>query len=432
MNFFKKIIQWKLRVLAGWVLRKYKPQVVGITGSVGKTSAKEAIYTVLSAKFRVRKNIKNYNNELGVPLSILGRESGFKNPFAWIGIFFHALSLILFRQKDYPEILVLEMGADKPGDLRYLVKLAPCKAGVITAIGPVHLELFETLDRVVREKQIIISHLKKNDFAILNIDDTLVAQARDKTRAQIITFGFSEQAMVRAVELDISTGPAQDPWAAGQVKGLSFKLIYQGSSVPIYLPNVFGEHQVYAALAAAAIGLSFGLNQSDISAALKKYQPPAGRMRLIAGIKRTTIIDDTYNSSPMAAKAALRVLEKAKTTGRKFAVLGDMLELGHYTEQGHREVGETAAKIVDVLVTVGERSKITAAAAKQNGLTEERVFTFDTSDLAGKFLQERIRQGDILLIKGSQGARMEKVVKELMAEPLRAEELLVRQGEEWE
>jgi len=428
----KKIIEWKLRVLAKWVLNKYKPKIVGVTGSVGKTSTKEAIYAVLSSKFRVRESIKSYNTKYGLPLTILGKKSGFKNPFAWIWILMSGLGLVLFTKKDYPEILVLEMGLDMPGDMSNLVKIAPCHVSVITAIGLVHTEFFGSLEKIVREKQIIISHLKKDNIAVLNIDDTLVVQMQEKTRAQIMSFGFSEQAKVRATEVDVSTGPSPEPWANGQIKGLSFKLIHDGSSVPVFLPGVFGQHQVYSALAAAAVGLSFSMNKAEISEALRKYKSPPGRMHLISGIKHTAIIDDTYNSSPMSVRAALKVLEKIEVSGKKFAALGDMLELGDYTLAGHEEVGDAAAHVVDVLITVGERSKDTAKAALKAGLPENNVFSFGTTELAGKFIQQRIKQGDIILIKGSQGARMERVVKELMAEPMKAKELLVRQTEEWE
>ncbi|MFA5052233.1 MAG: UDP-N-acetylmuramoyl-tripeptide--D-alanyl-D-alanine ligase [Patescibacteria group bacterium] len=412
-------------------MSKYKPKVVGITGSVGKTSTKEAVYTVLSSKFRVRKNIKNYNNEIGVPLSIIGTESGNKNPFAWIWVFFKAMGLLVWRSKNYPEILVLEMGADKPGDIKYLTRLAPCRVGVITAIGPVHLEFFGTMDKLIREKHQMVLHMKKDDTAILNADDQQVMSVREKVRSRVLTFGFSELADIRAAEVDVSAGPSSDPWVDVQVKGLSFKFIHNGSIVPVFLPSVLGEHQVYMALAAAAVGLSFGMNLADISAALGNFVSPAGRMRLLSGIKHTSIIDDTYNSSPMAVKAALHVMEKLKVSGRKFVVLGDMLELGQYTEAGHREVGEAAATVADVLVTVGSRARIIADTATSHGLPEEGVFEFGDALEAGKFVQERIKTGDIILVKGSQGARLERVVKELMAQPEKAGELLVRQGTEW-
>ncbi|MFH1207360.1 MAG: UDP-N-acetylmuramoyl-tripeptide--D-alanyl-D-alanine ligase [Patescibacteria group bacterium] len=431
INLIKKILEWKLRILARWILIRYQPQIVGITGSVGKTSTKEAIATVLSSKFRVRKNIKNYNNEIGVPLSIIGAQSGHKNPFAWLRVFCQAICLLIWKSGSYPKILVLEMGADKPGDIKYLTQLAPCRIGVITALGPVHLELFGTMEKLVREKHQIVMHLKKDDTAVLNADDQLVMSAREKIRARVMTFGFSETADIRAAEVDVSAGPSADPWVDVQIKGLSFKIMYQGSIVPVFLPSVLGEHQVYIALAAAAAGLSFGMNLADVSAALKNYASPPGRMRLLAGIKHTSIIDDSYNSSPMAVKAALKVLDKLKVSGRKFVVLGDMLELGQYTEAGHQEVGEAVAPVADVLVTVGNRARIIASTARTAGLPEEGVFEFGNVIEAGKFIQERIKTGDIILVKGSQGARTEKIVKELMAEPQKASELLVRQGPEW-
>ncbi|MFA6553306.1 MAG: Mur ligase family protein [Patescibacteria group bacterium] len=432
INLMKKILEWKLRILARWILMRYKPQIVGITGSVGKTSTKEAVYTVLSSKFRVRKNIKNYNNEFGVPLSIIGVESGYKNPLVWLWIFIKAVGLLVWKSRRYPEILVLEMGADKPGDIKYLTQLAPCRVGVITALGPVHLELFGSMEKLVREKHQIVIHLKKDDTAVLNADDQMVMAVQGKIRSQVLTFGFSETADVRASEVDVSAGPSADPWVDVQIKGLSFKIMYQGSIVPVFFPSVLGEHQVYIALAAAAVGLAFGMNLADVSAALKGYSSPAGRMRLLPGIKNTSIIDDSYNSSPMAVKAALNVLEKLKVSGRKFVVLGDMLELGQYTEAGHKEVGEAVAHVADVLVTVGSRAKIIAQTAISIGLPEEGVFEFGRAEEAGKFVQERIKMGDIILVKGSQGARTEKVVKELMADPEKAAHLLVRQGPEWD
>lgn len=432
MNVVKKIFIWKLGLLARWTLRKYQPKVVGVTGSVGKTSTKEAIYTILSQKFRVRQNIKNYNNEFGVPLSILGYESGYRNPFSWVWIFIRAIGQLIVRQRQYPDVLVLEMGADKPGDIRYLIGIAPCHIGVVTAIGPVHLELFGDMEHVIREKQLLVSHLPKNGYAVLNSDDSQIMGMAETTKATVITFGFSEHAQVRAVEVDVSVGPSTDPWTNVQIKGLSFKLAYNGSTVPVFLPDVLGEHQVYSALAAAAVGFSFGLNSVEVSQALQRFRPPAGRMRLLAGIKHTSLIDDTYNSSPMATKAALKVLDKVTVSGRKYVVLGDMLELGTYTIPGHREVGEAVVGVADNLITVGERAKHIAEAARERGMSGGAIFSFSTTDEAGQFVQERLNPGDIVLIKGSQGARMERVVKELMADPLRATELLVRQGKEWE
>lgn len=428
----KSIIIWKLRILSSWILKKYQPKVIGVTGSVGKTSTVEAMYTVLRTKYRTQKSYKNYNNELGLPLSIIGAAAGGKNPFAWIRVFVKAMGLVLTRSASYPEILVLEMGADRPGDIKYLTTLAPCDVGVITAIGPAHLELFDSVEKVAREKQVIVTHLKKNNTAILNADDQQIMQMREKVRAEILTFGFSESADVRAVELHVSSGPSADPWVDVQIKGLSFKLQYQGSTVPVFLPSVLGKHQVYAGLIAAAVGISQGMNISDIATALRDYNSPPGRMRLLAGIKHTSLIDDTYNSSPLAANAALELLQEISVSGKKYVALGDMLELGGYTEEGHRDVGHHVAESADYLVTVGRRAKYIADGAIEAGMNPDYIVSFGETEPAGRFIQQRIKTGDIILIKGSQGARMERVVKELMAEPLKAPQLLIRQGPEWQ
>lgn len=431
IKLLKKIIEIKLRFYARLVLKKYKPDIIGITGSVGKTSTKEAIYAVLASKFKVRKNIKNYNNELGVPLSILGSESGYKNVLAWLAIFVRAWLLILFRQKDYPKILVLEMGADKPGDIKYLIDFAPCKIGVVTAIAPVHLEFFKTMERIVREKQLIISHLKTDGFAILNGDDTEVLKMKEKTKAKVLTFGFGEGLDIKAFEPNVVKAGPESKWVDYSIQGITFKVSYQGSTVPFFLKSVFGEHQVLAALAAIGCGAAFGLNLVEISEALKKYESPAGRMKLIPGIKHTFIIDDSYNSSPSACLAALKVVEKIEIEGHKYAIFGDMAELGDYTEKGHREVGHEASQVVDYLVTVGEKAKFMAHEAINSGMDPDNIFSFDHTEEAGRFIQARIKKGDLILVKGSQVSRMEIVVKELMDEPEKASELLVRQGQEW-
>ncbi|MFA5128453.1 MAG: UDP-N-acetylmuramoyl-tripeptide--D-alanyl-D-alanine ligase [Patescibacteria group bacterium] len=424
----KKIVQKILYFLAKRVLKKYEPEVIGITGSMGKTSTKEAIFAVLSSKFRARQNLKNYNNELGVPLSILGSESGSKSVLKWLGIFFHGIKLILVRDADYPQILVLEMGADHPGDIKYLTELAPCKVGVVTGIGPAHLEFFESIEKIIKEKRIVVSNLKPEGFAVLNRDDEKVYEIREKTRGKILTYGFSSDAEVRAQEEGmIGEGV--------EISGMNFKLSYAGAMVPIFLPGVLGRQHIYAALAGAAVGITYGMNLVEVAESLKRYQAPKGRMNLILGIKRTLIIDDTYNASPIPTEVALEVMKSIKLPAeddKKFAVLGDMLELGSFSEEGHKQVGRAvAASGVDYLVTVGERSRDIARAAKEAGMSEDKISNFPTPEEAGLFVQGKMKQGDVVLVKGSQGMRMEKVVKELMAEPLRAYELLVRQDLSW-
>lgn len=426
----KSILQTILRILAKKIIGKYHPDIIGITGSIGKTSTKEAVTAVLSTKFRVRSNVKNYNNEIGLPLSVVGAE---KTPghsiLGWFGVFARALGLIVLKNKNYPEKLVLEMGADKPGDIRYLTLVAPCRVGVLTYISHAHTEFFKTLAGIAQEKRIIITHLKKDGFAVLNFDNDLVRQQAPKTDATVVTYGFKEGAELRATDVNIILDES-----TGWPSGLNFKISYKGSIVPAFIPGQVAEHLIPSALAGIAVGAVFGINLVDGVEAVKQIPPLPGHMRLLPGIKNTLIIDDTYNSSPEPTRSAIATLAKIKIKdgARRFAVLGDMLELGAETENAHREIGlRTAEYGLDFLITVGEASKHTAQAAKEAGLGDNQVAMFADSVSAARFLQDKIKKGDAILIKGSQGARMEKIVKEIMAEPEKAEELLVRQTKEW-
>ncbi len=423
----KKIFEVVLAYFAKKILLKYKPKIVGITGSIGKTSAKEAVFAVLSAKFNARTNIKNYNNEFGVPLSIIGIETGGRSISGWIKVFQKAISLLINKDKEYPEVLVLEMGADKPGDITYLTDIAPCDVGVVTRIGPAHLEAFKTIDNIVREKQKIITHLDKDDFAVLNYDDELVRKMGKKTVAHIMSYGYAEDADVRAIDF-------MEQGEGWNIAGVKFKIQYKGSVVPVFLPGVVGRHQINSALIGAAVGLSFGMNLIQISESLKKYQAPLGRMHLILGDNETLIIDDTYNSSPTAVEAALKTLSELQITQveRKVAVLGDMLELGDFTAPEHKRIGEAVTRFgIDLFVAVGANAQIFAEGAIEAGLAKENVITYSDSRLAEKEISAIIKQHDLMLIKGSQGARMERVVKALMKYKEDAPDLLVRQSKDW-
>ncbi len=431
-HFLKKILELNLRLLAKAILNKYHPEVVAITGSVGKTSTKEAIYRVLSSTYQVRANLKNYNNEIGIPLSIIGMESGGRSSWRWLLVFLRAGSLIIFQDKNYPNILVLEMGADRPGDLKYLTNFVPIKVAVVTSVAVVHLEFFEKLEQIAKEKSILVRTLSKTGYALLNDDDALVREMADKTVAQVLTYGFNPAAKIAANEVSISH--EVDYQDVSTIQGISFKLKYDGKTVPVLLPKVLGKHLVYSALAAIGVGIIYDLNLHTITEALKHFQPPTGRMNIIKGIKNTLIIDDSYNSSPLACRKALEQLSEINLNDyhKKFAVLGDMLELGTQTEISHQEIGELVAKLkIDYLVTVGECSRDTVRGAVAAGMNSDKCFNFSDSLEAGKFLQQKIASGDVLLIKGSQGMRMERAVKELMANPQEAEKLLVRQDDFW-
>lgn len=413
----RKIIQYILKILAKLYILRYKPLIIAITGSVGKTSTKEAIKTLLKSKFYIRSNPKNFNNEIGVPLTILGIKTLKKNILWWITIFLKAIFKLIYT--NYPKILVLEIAADKPNDIKYLINIIKPRIGVVTAIGdiPVHVEFYSGPEEVAREKRKLIEMLPPIGWAILNYDDEIVLEMKNKTRAKVLTYGFDERAQIKCINYE-------NQIKNGVPKGINFKVEYKGNIVPFKLNNVFGKQQIYAALAAIAVGLIFNFNLVEISEALTNYKTPPGRMHLIEGIKETYIIDDSYNASPLSMLAALETL--AILPGkRKIAVLGDMLELGKYSLEAHKTIGERASKISNYIFCIGERAKFICSEAENLGFEKKNLFTFDTSDQAGKKLQEIIKKGDLILVKGSRAMEMEKIVLEIMKEPEKAKKLLV-------
>lgn len=426
----KKLLQLKLKIWAKLILNKYKPQVIGITGSVGKTTTKEAIYTVLKDKMRVRQSDKNYNNELGLPLTVLGEKAYGKNIFGWIKVGFTFLGLWLFRDKDYPEVLILEMGIDAPGDMDYLNSIVDLHIGVATAIGTVHVEYFKDRKALVEEKGKLIAHVQKNGTAVLNVDEPEVLAMRKRTDARTLTYGIENEADVNVTNVEFSY-KGDD---ASQLKGVKITIKYKDMQLDLLNPSTLGKGMIYSTLAAVAVGLAMDLNIKEIVHSLEHFRSPKGRLNIIDGIKYTTIIDDTYNSEPKSLELAIDTLQAVKLgqEQRKLVAVGDMLELGVESEAKHMEIGRKIAEFhMDMLFTVGERARDIARGARDAGMTDDRIHSFNTSVEAGKFIQNKLKKGDYLLVKGSQGARMEKVVLELMAEPLRAEELLVRMDKTW-
>ncbi len=423
-QIIKKIIILLLRVEARLILRKYKPKIVAITGTVGKTSAKDAIALVLSAEFFVAKSEKSYNSEIGVPLAIIGAKTAWGSALGWLLILFKGLWLIIAKH-DYPDWLILEMGVDRPGDMQKLASWVRPDVAVITRLGevPVHIEYFEKPEDLAREKIKLARAVEESGWVALNGDDESLLMIKDKVKANIITYGFSEKNDLAASNYRITYGK-EIP------EGITFKIDYKGNIVPVRIFGAFGRQIVYTALAALAAGCALGLNLIKMTESLAKLSVPPGRLKLLEGIKNSFILDDTYNSSPVAVEAALEVLRDFPAK-RKIAVLGDMLELGKYTIDEHKKVGREAKGVADLLFTVGPRSKFTADEARAAGFEPENIFSFSTSEEAKKEIQEKIKEGDSILVKGSQSMRMEKIVEEIMAHPEKKEELLVRQEKEW-
>lgn len=356
---------------AYWRRRFPNCKTIGVTGSIGKSSTKELIASVLAPQYVTLKSKGNLNNEIGLPLTLL-------------------------KLNETHQRAVLEMGMYAIGEIRELCRLAQPSIGVITNVGPSHLERLGSIERIAQAKGELVQALPADGVAVLNGDDALVRRMRDWTLAPVLFYGLD---------------PSNDIWAdeieSFGLEGIAFDLHYRGEKLHVRLP-LLGRHSVHTALAAAGVGLAEGLSWDQILSGLRDV---SAQLRLIAvpAEKETTILDDTYNSSPESSLAALNLL--AELDGRKIAVLGDMLELGTFEEEGHRIVGGRAAQVVAVLVAVGARGKWIGEAAREDGLAE--TFFAESNDKAVEVLRGVMRPGDMILVKGSRGARMEEIVSVL-------------------
>lgn len=427
------ILESVLRRMSQAVLRKYKPKIVAITGSVGKTTTKEMVWKLLSNYHRIRENEKNYNNEIGVPLTIIGAKSGESSMFGWLTVFLKWLVVMIFPLK-YPEILVLEMGADRPGDIKYLCSFIPIDVGVITNIGISHLEFFKTKKAVAKEKGILLKSVPPRGLAVMNFDDEEIKGMREQIKANVISYGLSSKSDMYATDRTYSYRSfiTHHGEKIKLVEGMQFKLNYRGKIIPVKLGHALGYPQVYAALVALSINEYFKLNLIEVVQTLEDFYPPRGRMVLLHGIKHTAIVDDTYNSAPASVDATLEILKNINAH-RKIVVLGDMLELGDEEERWHRQVGLAVGKAeVDYFVAVGKRMKYSADEFRKTARNNGAVTEFNSPMEAGIFIQHLLEEGDVVLVKGSQGMRMEKVIEEIMAKPNLKYKLLVRQDKTWQ
>lgn len=426
-NTLKKLVVYLLEEEAKLVLQKYKPKIVAITGTVGKTSTKDSIATALSSFYYVRATKKSFNSEIGIPLTILNLPNASGSLVGWVKNLFNGLSLILMPSH-YPEWLVLEVGTDKPGDIEAVTKWLTPDIVVVTRLSkvPVHVEFFNTPEDVFKEKGYLVKALRPGGTLILNADDEDVLAYRELSKEKVVLFGTTDTADVYASDYEVVYNEEDLP------KGITFKVYSDGESYPVLLKSTLGEHHTLHVLSALAVCKALGEHLSIAAKAFKHHEPTPGRMRLVEGIKETIILDDSYNSSPIAAEEALKSLASLTNAKRRIAILGDMLELGKFSTDEHKKIGVHAAAVADILVTVGIRSRFTAESAIDAGLNESKVLQFDESEEAGDFIQNIIDPGDAILVKGSQGVRMERVVEEIMKCPQDKEKLLVRQDKEWQ
>lgn len=400
----KKIVLMMLTYESILVLKKYRPKIIAITGSVGKTSTKFAVYSALSEFEHARKSPKSFNSEFGVPLTILGQSgpSNVMNIMGWLEVILEGLIVVIYPHH-YPKWLVLEVGTDRPGDIAEITKWLKPDIVIVTKLSevPVHVEAFGAPERLYAEKGNLVRAVKPGGTVILNGEDERVMAFKDLTSEKVITFGSGEKYEI--------------VYESGKPAGVRF--VVEGQSIELI--GTLGRQHIQHIAAAMAVIKVLGEDLGIAARSFSRETPPPGRMRIIEGINNSTIIDDTYNSSPVAVEEALETL-KTVDGKRKIAVLGDMLELGQFSIDAHKDIGEKAKKIADMLVTVGMRSKVM-----------EGDKQFADSREAGEFLKNEIKEGDIVLVKGSQGTRCERIVEEVMANPKQKAKLLVRQEKEW-
>jgi len=359
--------------LAVYHRRQLALTVVGITGSVGKTSTKEVTAAVLGGQFRTLKSKRSFNSEATLPTSLL-------------------------RIGSDHEVAVLEMGMWAPGEIRFLASLARPQVGIVTNVGPSHLERLGSIEAIANAKAELPESLPADGWCILNADDEHVRAMAGRTQARVLSFGLGPDADLRAEDVT-SYGLA----------GVGFTACFRGERRPLRLPLI-GRHSVYIALPAIAAGLALGMSWDAIERGLA--DPEASpRVSVVAGPSGSTIIDDSYNAAPLSTIAALDIL--GGLDGPRIAVLGDMLELGAAEEEGHRQVGRRAASAADHLIAVGPRARWIAEAAVDAGMPAGRVAALATTAEATAALLPLLGPGAHALVKGSRGVEMERIIAAL-------------------
>lgn len=425
-TFFKTLVITILTFEAKIMLKRAKPIVIAVTGSVGKTSTKDAIFTVLKDTYRTRKSQKSFNSEIGVPLSILALPNAWDSVWGWTQNIIDGF-FIAFFSRQYPQVLVLEMGVDRPGDMAKVTSWVKPDIVVVTRLPdvPVHVEYFGTPEAVVAEKMTLVTALKPDGVFIFNNDDPKLQAVAKEVRQK--SFGFS-----RYLPSHFTTQNDTIIYHDDVPIGMSFQLVHVSEQVTIRIEGSIGAQHNYTVAAAAAVGHHLGVPLQTIATALQGHVSAPGRMQIIPGLKSTIIIDDTYNASPAAMELALQTLGEVRGAKRKIAVLGDMMELGQYSSAEHERIGALVPKFADILLTLGVRSRKIAEGALEHGMSEKVIWQYDDVARAGRELQALLQPGDVILVKASQSIRAERVVEEVMAEPERASTLLARQDSAWQ
>ena len=366
-----------LQDLASYQRSLFPFRVIAVTGTNGKSTTKEMIASIIETKYKTLKTQGNLNNHIGLPLTLLKREPEH-------------------------EVGVLEMGMSAAGEIKRLAEIAKPDIGVITNISAGHLGQLKTIKEVQMAKGELFDSLHKEATAIVNADDPLVLELAKSLRIKKITYGIKEPADIQASDIQNKGN-----------HGFTFTAKIFDQAIPVKLPQI-GYCNIYNALAALATGHSLGITGKEMNLGLKNYQQIPQRNEQIH-YEGMTLINDTYNANPQSMREALKTLKEINTQGKRFFIIGDMLELGPLSEPAHHELGqEIAGSNVDYLVTVGPLASLAAESAKVNVQQQLQIEKFNTHDEAANYLLQKVKKGDCLLVKGSRGSKMENVVQEFL------------------
>jgi len=395
-----------LRTFVRIKLWRIKPQIIGITGSYAKTSTRDALAMILGSKYVVRKNRGALNTEYGVSLDLLeisytGKVDGRHSVVAWFKILIKGFWNAFFSKEHYQK-LILELGVDKPGDMDLILKVIKPDLQIVTGITLNHVEFgFATEKDIWDEKKKLVYALDKKGTAVLNIDDKYIAEEVKNLQCQILTFG--ERNIVADLKSNI---------IASTVEGLEIQFIFKNET-RVGKFAILGSFHALVLNAAIAGALALGIGLDEAIQALNNFQLPEHRMTKIQGINHSVILDSTYNASPKTIAAALDLLKTLKSS-RKIAVLGSMNELGEYCEKKHIEIGNLAADCADILVAIGHSADLLTQGWQSK--CSQQYFAFENSDLAAEFLRNFVKEGDLILMKGSHSVNVDKVVEGLKEE----------------
>ncbi|MBI5414401.1 UDP-N-acetylmuramoyl-tripeptide--D-alanyl-D-alanine ligase [Candidatus Peregrinibacteria bacterium] len=407
----QKFILFLLKKKAKAVLNS-SAKIIGVTGSVGKTTTKNAIAHVLSSRYKVLASQEGFNTEIGILLTLLGEhESGFSSPMKWICILWR----IFWKKLEIPEIIVLEYGVDAPGDMDKLLRIAQPSYGVLTKIAPIHLgeSQFPNLEGIRDEKAKLLFSIPSGGMAILNHDDEKIREIFPQIHGKTCSFGTSPDADYTITEIKQYDD------------GISFHVKNDTDSATFRVP-LLGIYHITVLLPAIILGKEFGISLQESTELLKNFSPPPGRGKILAGKNGSVLWDFSYNSSISSATAALQTLKEISAQ-RKLALLGNMNEIGKYSAEFHLELGKIAAKYADEIFFVGKEHEHFAEGVQG----KKPLSIFENAVLAGEHLKNILTEGDFLLIKGSQNdVFLERAVAKILKNPEDAK-FLCRQGKEW-